>query len=690
MSFPTASTPPTVSPLREGHDFSFSSSQSSNTDNSTLCFESSFRLETPFPNEKAESEKHPKGKRKRTTAQDKTVLESAYNSNPKPDKAARLEIVKRVSLNEKEVQIWFQNRRQNDRRKSRPLSPQEIEALRYGNGMRVLSSDPMPAPMALPNAAELPQDLPADTTTAVELEKRPSSSEDASSRHLSQPLSPQVVEAQKPAGEGNLDVEAKNTPAGTPPLLERRESEGDSHPYSQASATSIGYLANRWNTEHSFSTPTVERSGDDSFRYEWDARPSTDSDIDNGNPRLNSFSSSTSSAADVSPFTLQPPLSSSSSQVRLSLSLDGKAELISAQPSPPRPAPQLPLDSETLPPVRSSRHLQRSRSALPGITLPPISTLTATLNAPFPPGFIRGRSRDVHAWESCCEADTRDELTRQAENESSGSAIAAISLMRSSSSSASLSNLIHNHHSHSQSQSHSGVLQPNSSKRNVLGTACGSSNKKPKFGRASSSIARLQSVPPVSHEHLFLAGSGEETALEMGEDTLEPEKKRRKKLGNFTILSPSGDSDKENWSPGSDGNPHRPHTLPQPEISGLSPTKPVATLQRNPRRVGRILGEQDAMAKRLFSSDPAGGRNHRANTAPTPGHRLHKGGDAAVAIFEDSENAAWDEEGAKPLKEGKGEGEEVERFMASAVSPSKRPDMDCVAGLLSLSQGNWR
>lgn len=33
------------------------------------------------------------------------LLEEAYKSNPKPDKQARLEIVDRVSLNEKEVQV---------------------------------------------------------------------------------------------------------------------------------------------------------------------------------------------------------------------------------------------------------------------------------------------------------------------------------------------------------------------------------------------------------------------------------------------------------------------------------------------------------------------------------------------------------------------------------------------------------
>ncbi|KAJ8123606.1 hypothetical protein ONZ43_g484 [Nemania bipapillata] len=216
MSFPTTASTP--SPVRDRHDLSFSSSQSSNPDSSTLCFESSFRLETPFPNQKAESEKHPKGKRKRTTSQDKTILEAAYNSNPKPDKAARLDIVKRVSLNEKEVQIWFQNRRQNDRRKSRPLSPQEIEALRYGNGMRVLSSDPLSAsieqasaPMALPNAAELPRSSSTESTTPLDVEDRPPSPGDVVSHLMSQPssqpTSPHVAEGLKPEADVNPDSE---------------------------------------------------------------------------------------------------------------------------------------------------------------------------------------------------------------------------------------------------------------------------------------------------------------------------------------------------------------------------------------------------------------------------------------------------------------------------------------------------
>ncbi|KAI3342688.1 hypothetical protein F4824DRAFT_442921 [Ustulina deusta] len=688
MSFPTASTP---SPVGDRLDFSFSSSQNSNPDSSTLCFESSFRLETPFPNQKAESEKHPKGKRKRTTSQDKTILEAAYTSNPKPDKAARLDIVKRVSLNEKEVQIWFQNRRQNDRRKSRPLSPQEIEALRYGNGMRVLSSDPMPmsiepvsAPIALPNAAELPRSLSADTTTSVDIGERTSSPEDVFSQYRSRPSSPQVVGVPKSVGDARRDSEAaRNAPAGTSPSP-RVTSEVESHPYAGVSATPIGYLANRWFAGDSFSTSsTAERSGDESFKSEWDSRPVIGSGINIGNSRLNSFSSSTSSAADHSPPTLQPQ-PASASRVRLSLSLDGKAELVSAQQSPPRPAPQLPLNVETLPPVFGNRTLQRSRSALSGITLPPISTLTKNLGAHFPPQLTRGRSRDVHAWESCCEADTRDELTRLAEDESSGSAIAAISLMRSSSSSASLSNLIHNHNSHPQPPSHPAVLQPNPSKRNTFGTTRGLFDRKPKLGRAKTS-------PPMTCR-ISVEESRKIVEVEEDEDHLEPEKKKRKKQSDqFHILSPSGDSDKENWSPDEDGNQDRRRPLPPPE-TGVSPIKTVAPLPRNPRRIGRILGEQDAVTKRLFPNGSVDSRNrnvNRANTAPIPGQRFRKPGDAAVAIFEDGENTAHDQEREMLPQEGKG-GEEVERFMHGDLSPSKRPDMDCVAGLLSLSQGNWR
>lgn len=38
---------------------------------------------------------------------DQAILETEYKSNPKPSKAARAEIVEKVTLNEKEVQVRY-------------------------------------------------------------------------------------------------------------------------------------------------------------------------------------------------------------------------------------------------------------------------------------------------------------------------------------------------------------------------------------------------------------------------------------------------------------------------------------------------------------------------------------------------------------------------------------------------------
>ncbi|KAI1143554.1 hypothetical protein F5Y05DRAFT_421125 [Hypoxylon sp. FL0543] len=634
MSHLTASTPPTMAPTHESPEGRSSvSSQSSNPDSSAMSFESSFRLESGYPTHDS-SEKHPKGKRKRTTTQDKAILEAAYNANPKPDKAARLDIVSRVSLNEKEVQIWFQNRRQNDRRKSRPLSPQEIAALRYGGGVQILSSDSVPAPIAASNAPMRPSDASSEDEKPPEVEKPSPSPQNTTPEH-SAPSSPRLSGTGHPAGDNAAGREAESSEKDTPPSSQK--SEPASFSFLQSSSTPATYWANRRSLDSSFATPSLfGRTGDDSFRIE-------------------SFSSSFGSGANSSPASILPPPSSSSSQVRLSLSLDGKAELVSSQPSPPRPAQvRLPGEADTLPPVRSHRTLHRSRSALPGITLPPISTLTAHL----PPQLTRGRSRDVQAWESCCEPDTRDELTRQAENESSGSAVAAISLLRSSSSSASLNNLIHNHNSTAN------VLQPNPNKRNAPQNKPShreGAAKKAKISRVTSSVARMQSLPPASASLVDAAAAA-----------LDPEKKPGK--GSLTtILSPSGnDSDKENWSPDEDGNPQQGRRRPPPP----SPRPQAQSLAgKNPRRVGRVLGEQDGAARRsLFGS--------RANTAPLSKPR---DGGGAMLIFEDKETS-----GSKTRDAPKRDDAAVGALLPGEVSPSKRGDMDCVAGLLSLSQGNWR
>ncbi|RGP62480.1 hypothetical protein FLONG3_10209 [Fusarium longipes] len=536
-----------------------------------------------------DSEKHPKGKRKRTVAKDKMILEEAYSSNPKPDKQARLDIVQRVSLNEKEVQIWFQNRRQNDRRKARPLSPQEVAALQFG-GMNVIPSDPI-----------------VNATTPSRPEKAFPVTDPTGSRYADHISAPPRHFDQTPSMPRTHSDLLNSTPVSIPRDREYRfpdvtpnridpalshSAHGASHSLSSSISSNVGYLANRWNSApSSFSTPpAMSRSGDDSFRFDH-FPPSSCTSEGSSYPQ-------------------------SQSKVRLSMSLEGKAELVSNQGSPSREMPPRPSSTTpSLPQVRQ-RSLQRSHSAVPSITLPPITALTNSLP---PPRFMRGRSRNVHAWESCADAENRDELTAQAEHESNGSAIAAINILRSL----------------------GGTQQPSPAKRNAPMTKPQQrphQAKKARLDSTGSSISRL------------------ETELE----ELRRADREYGKVKVSMLVSPTGgDSDKENLSPDEDHSSPDPfHRRPLPPAP-----KPVG---ENPRRVGRALQEQKS--PNLLAN--------RANTAPARPRSIIKEG---LEIFEDTMKSAM------PSREN-----EVEKFMRGSVSPSKKPDMDCVAGLLSLSQGAWR
>jgi hypothetical protein len=281
----------------------------------------------------------------------------------------------------------------------------------------------------------------------------------------------------------------------------------------------------------------------------------------------------------------------SSAPMRLSLSLDGKAELVSSQVSPPRPQHSRPLSSTSIVRQMHPGGLKRSQSDLP------IGHMRRKSSSHIPPipRIPSGRSRNARTWEFCCDAEARDELTTQAENESSGSAVAAISLLRSTS---------------------SANLKSNPTKRNAPApkTESGVHGKKPKLGRLSSSVARLQST-------------------------------------NKTVMgSPSGDSDKENWLPqDNSGNAQR---------RNLAVTRP----QKQNRR--RVLEESKAS---LTHPSVLNGQKtmHRKSAA------------SEVEIFEDR----------KKVEEVD---REMDRFMREEVSPSKKGDLDCIQGLLSLSQGTWR
>ncbi|KAK0747795.1 hypothetical protein B0T21DRAFT_406380 [Apiosordaria backusii] len=598
-----------------------------------------------------ENERHPKGKRKRTAAKDKAILEAAYNANPKPDKAARLDIVKRVSLNEKEVQIWFQNRRQNDRRKSRPLSPQELAALRYG-GMQILSSDP--APYNTSFSSDITNTSPLQPVSRPDPEPTSPAQPD---RPVSQAGEETEPVAEVPREATKWEEPQENAKELATPAPKPRPAHEQSSALSRSFSASVGYLSNRWNTGNSFTTP-VTAGHDEPFSW---VTPMMQPITVSPNPSysLESFSSSCPPA--FSAGSILPPPSTQSSRFRISMSLEGKAEVVASTISPPRPiaAPPAPDMLQSLRSIRRP-NLQRSHSASPIVTLPPISVLTSSLtnHSPLPPRLTRGRSRDVHAWEFACDAENReDALTAQAKNESNGSAIAAISLLRSTSSTGG-----------------SPLQQSSSAKRNATiskATPRPGMAKKAKLGRASSSVARMQSA----------LGLSEKANLANQQDISTPSEK----IKVHTQHSPSGhDSDKENWSPDEDGNPRTPY------YSHIQPIMGSSTTGRRPLPSSATRSEKDYRKNpRRTPVNNRAALNNRANTAPVKGwgQRRDKRAarDSVLEIFEDDEA-----ENRSPASSRAALDDEVERFMRGNVSPSKKSDVDAVAGLLSLSQGNWR
>lgn len=269
-----------------------------------------------------------------------------------------------------------------------------------------------------------------------------------------------------------------------------------------------------------------------------------------------------------------------------------------------------------------------------------------------------------------CEANSsepRDELMAYAERESSGSAIAAISLLRTLSSS-----------SHVSAASHgTGMLQSNNTKRNARPNAHPPTHsaKKPKLGRSTSSIGRLQTQ--------FVNNTAEFVSMRRDDADLDADDVKKAK--SSILFSPGGnDSDKENWSPDHDGNAvfrgaqrmlagRRP--LPSAPLAKAMPS----TDSLNSRRtMGRVLG--DSTNRSLIG---------RASTAPTA---RRKRGESPVEIFTDGGNdadASDNEEHPRLGRSGVTD-DEVEKFMRGEISPSKKGAANAIAGLLALSQGNWR
>ena len=314
-------------------------------------------------------------------------------------------------------------------------------------------------------------------------------------------------------------------------------------------------------------------------------------------------------------------LKGTSSHVRLSMSLDGKAQVTTRTGNTPSPPRSQPVPTIINPVPRSKTGLQRSYSALE----PGNKSFSDVNPMPYTRQSMTGRSRDARTWEFYCDSDARNALTEQAEREESGSATAIIGLIRSCSNSSKIMTPNPNkRNAHSQ--------KPDSTKRlkaDVQGTG------KPKLARATSSVARLQT-----------ANSNGQTqkALNVGE--------KKSKGGSQSAIwqDYEGDSDKENWEPGTQSsNPRR--------------RRPGRSHQPT-----RILEESFRVPSQTSSLDAM--MNREGTT--TSRHSITK-----RSSSEDKENSGPEVD------------DEIAAFMGES-GPRGVEDLDCVQNLLSLSQAAWR
>ena len=229
---------------------------------------------------------------------------------------------------------------------------------------------------------------------------------------------------------------------------------------------------------------------------------------------------------------------------------------------------------------------------------------------------MTGRSRDARTWEFYCDTDARDALTEQAEREQSGSAASAIGLIRSRSSTALASN---------SNKRNTNVQKLDSSKRSKGDEM---KSQKRKLDRTTSSVARLQTV-----------GSSKPACQSVP--------KKPKSTSQSDLLVDPGDSDKENWEPGTQSRIQRRR-------------RPANTVNRA-RKVQSVLKESLHIPSQSTSLDAF--LDHSNDISPST----------------DQENVA----GQKGI-------EEVTDLAIGGDIAREPDDLDCVQNLLSLRQGAWQ
>nr|KAK5444711.1 Homeobox protein yox1 [Exophiala xenobiotica] len=417
----------------------------------------------------SESNSAAKAKRKRTSPQDHAVLETAYLKNSKPDKAERVQI------------IWFQNRRQNDRRRSKPLQPHELVA-----HLHTRTASPMPLQVNSPAARE--QTSPSLTRSnpllaPSDVIPRPASRASSIRDLLNPASSADIDSSQEEALHGSQETTTRSTPPSSfgEPLAVTTKNAADANVEPQASKSDD-------KAENTDNEPgSAKKRGHDEMT-------GADTPTPNG----------AGQEQEAPPPRTKEPLARSSSMMRLSMTVDGAVKVRTDNeptPSPEKPrAAPIPASQ-----AKAKSGLMRSKSAMTSVEIFQDPGQAAHSKAR-EPGF--GRSRDARTWEFYCDTNTKDALSTQAEAETAGSAVSAINLIRTNS-------------LKSRSQPFSPSLTKTNSRVGMV-----SKGGKPKLSRAQSSLGRLQGLD-----------AGTQSSV------------KKPKVASHA-RSPSDDSDKENWAPG--------------------------------------------------------------------------------------------------------------------------------------------
>ncbi|PGH02594.1 hypothetical protein AJ79_07598 [Helicocarpus griseus UAMH5409] len=510
-------------------------------------------------------------KRRRTSPGDQKILEAEYQRNPKPDRATRAEIVNRVTLGEKEVQIWFQNRRQNDRRRSKPLNLEDLKPSKSSG------SDDAPNDDDIANSGSQPTQL--------------SKSGQEADSQVSNDAPREYISPQTSFGSGTGDDCGGTTASSQPSDSQQEAPRGQTTNSERHVSVNQGGQITSTN-EQSYIQPINRK------------RSRSEPEITNAGSKHIPPAAST----------FIPP------SLRISLSFDGEAVIRKEgekTPSPQKPRDSIRIsmsaDGEALIRAANEESPTKNRTSLLNSTRPafgglrrsisaiPLSTLRGTPDQKDPKPF--GRSRDPRNWELYCDTDARTALSGSKNNILSSTARAGKLGRRKS------------------DLGHRRALMPRTNLPNALPLSEEPSGKRKKLSRTMSSMPRLESGNKLSTS----------------------------KAGGAEIDLYSGDSDKENWIPGTQTSARR------------APNKQRARrgILQNPSR----RGDEQNWGRSIKGSNKMNRGYRGLNPNSTQG-----GGDAGSQ---------------KPS----GETDEISRLMSG---PSQDEDLDCIQGLLSLSQGAWR